>query len=131
MLTNLIPIGSNAPIIGASGAVLGVLIAFAILDPERHVFLFPLPIPINARALVIIVIVLNIVTAVGGGSNTSVSTHLGGMAAGYAYMKLIPKLNAWRNDRRKPPTQGPSKNDLDKLGEEIDNILQFKNQDRR
>lgn len=136
VLANLLPIAAPNPVIGASGAVLGVLAAFVVIDPERQVFLFPLPFPINARALVIIIIVLNVIAAIGGSSGTSVATHFGGLICGYAYMKLIPIWNAWRDERRRRQErsqnpQGPSKDDLDKLGEEVDNILKFRNHDRR
>ena len=130
VMTNLLPIVGPHLVLGASGAVLGVLAAFVIIDPERQVFLFPLPIPINARALVIIIIVINMLAAIGGGSGTSIATHFGGLAAGYLYMKSIPKLNAWREGRRQQ-TRGPSKDDMDKLGDEINNILRFKDHDSR
>ena len=92
--------GATANVIGASGAVMGVMVAFAITDPERQFYLFPLPVPLNARALILIVIAMNVITALSGGG-VSVSTHFGGMAVGYLYMKFIPRINDWNNDRRR------------------------------
>lgn len=134
VLANFVPIllfGSNANIsvVGASGATLGVLVAFALIAPDRKIFLFPIPIPLNARALVIIVIVMNLMSALSYGSTTSVTTHFGGMFMGYLYMKYRPTWTAFRLKKRRPKT--PRKGDLDKLGEEIDNILKFSDRDRK
>ncbi len=90
VLANFVPYvltGNHSPVIGASGSVMAVLMAFAYLDPEREFFLFPLPIPINARGIVLLVIVLNLVYALGE-SNQSVITHLLGLAVGYLFILL-------------------------------------------
>lgn len=84
----------SATVVGASGATMAVLIAFAMINPERQFFLFPLPFPINARAMVIIVIALNIMQGLDRSNNTSVWTHFGGMGAGYLLMKFIPRYRA-------------------------------------
>lgn len=120
-------------VVGASGATLGVLVAFAMIDPERQVFLFPLPFPINSRALVIIIIFMNIMTALNPASRTSVATHFGGMAVGFAYMKWIPLWRKYQASRlaARQKLQQPSEDDMDKLGEEIDNIFKFQDRDRR
>lgn len=114
--------GDFHPVVGASGAIMGVLAAFAIINPEREIFLFPLPIPINARFLVIIVIFYNIFFgAMGRGSGVSWETHLGGLAAGYLYMRFLPKLR-WRWRKPKPRD----------VGDEVDRIFEIpKHRDRR
>ena len=121
--------GSDPLVVGASGAVMGVLIAFALIEPDREFFLFPIPIPINARILVAIFIIMNIVFSLDPGSNVSVATHFGGMGAGFAYMKLLPKINAWNRERRvkkKAASKGKKGGkDKDKLAEAIDNIFDF------
>lgn len=123
--------GGAVTIMGASGAVLGVLVAFAMIDPERQLFLFPIPVPVNARALVVIMIVLNIITASSGGA-VSVATHFGGMGVGYLYMKCLPGVNAWLHARRRSrEKRAPARPDLDRVGEEVDNIFKFENRDRR
>jgi membrane associated rhomboid family serine protease len=122
-------LAGEAPlIIGASGAVLGVLVAFAIIDPDRQILLLPLPFPITARALVIILIVLNLITALGN-NPVSVATHFGGMITGYLYMQLRPWFSAWRRERirnRSSGKQDKAKPDLDKLGKAVDNIFHFR-----
>ena len=113
---------ASVRVVGASGALSGVLIAFAVIDPERQVFLFPIPFPINARALVIIVIVWNLLMGLGGGGgNVSVLTHLGGMGVGYLYMKLIPK---WRHHQLRKRRNGSD----GELGDAVNRI--FERRDR-
>lgn len=127
VLVTMLPvplIGSNAPVLGASGAVMAVVMAFAVINPERELFLFPIPFPINARALVLIVIVLNIVNAMSGGGGVSVGTHLGGLAAGYGYMKLRPLLLQWEM------RSGTKSKRRDPVGEAVDNIFKFEDKKR-
>lgn len=119
-------LGSGGFVIGASGAVMGVLVAFAMLNPEREIFFFPLPIPINARAMVIIFIVINVMSAIGNpGANSSVGTHLGGIAVGYLYMKWKPML------RRASMHNRAQRKEKDPIGDAIDNIFKFDEKKRR
>jgi membrane associated rhomboid family serine protease len=88
VLVNFIPFvikGSQPPVIGASGSIMAVLVAYAFINPEREFILFPLPIPINARGIVILVILLNLFSAIGD-NQTSVLTHFAGMGIGYLYI---------------------------------------------
>ena len=116
------------PVVGASGATMGVLIAFAMVNPERELGLFLLPITINARTIVFIVIIFNLISALSG-SNVSVATHFGGMAVGYGYMKLAPRFrgiwSSWRSDRKKPGGK------VDAVGNAVDNIFTFEEEKRR
>ena len=132
VLVNLITFALGGPaisVIGASGAIMGVVVAFAIVDPDRQLFLFPLPFPITARAMVIIFIVLDLLSVAGGAGGTSVATHLGGMAVSFLYMKYRPTLLQWtlRRQRR----GGPSKKDKESLGKAVDNIFKFQGKDRK
>jgi hypothetical protein len=72
-------------VIGASGAVFGVMVAFAMLYPRMPIHLFLLP-PIEARYVVAGLIALNIL-ALGGDSNVAHIVHLGGAGIGYLLMK--------------------------------------------
>lgn len=77
----------NSYVIGASGAVLGVLLAFGVLFPDRYIFLWFL-IPIRAKYLVAGIAaleVLYLITASGG--PIANAAHLGGMLAGWIYLK--------------------------------------------
>lgn len=116
-------------VMGASGAVMGVLVAFAMIDPHRQFYLFPLPAPITAVWLVVIVVVMNIISGLGE-SSVSVATHFGGMAAGYLCMKSIPVINARRRQRRAAQAASESKPKMDKIGEAVDNIFKFRDRNR-
>jgi len=88
VLVNFVPFvikGYQPPIIGASGSIMAVLVAFAYINPEKEFILFPLPIPINARGIVILVILMNIMYALGE-TQYSVLTHFAGMGVGYLYI---------------------------------------------
>ncbi len=133
VLATLIPYlltGADPSVSGASGAVMGVLVAFAVIEPERQFFLFPIPTPISARFLIIIVIVMNILTALGN-SPVSVTTHFGGMAVGYAYMRLLPRFNAWQREQRHAAADKGKKSAVDKVGEAVDNIFKFEKRDKK
>ncbi len=121
--------GLSISVVGASGAVMGVLVAFAMVDPERRFFLFPLPIPINARALVLIVVVMNVFSALRPDGHRSVATHFGGMLAGYAYMKLVPMWTRARAARSRRRNAAPEK-DEDALKEAVDNIFRLEDRDQ-
>ena len=80
---------SVPPFVGASGAVLGVGVAFAMFWPDAEVFVFPLPMPIRARTLVIVLlgidIVLSYLTPADGVAHLA---HIGGAAFGFLFFRL-------------------------------------------
>lgn len=131
------PLIGHTFIVGASGATMGVLVAFAVIAPNRQVYMFPLPIPLTARGLVIIVILLNLLTATNVGGRSSWTTHLGGMAVGYAFIKAIPAIRRWELERDKARLAKPKKTKakkegkVDAVGEAVDNIFKFDEKNRR
>ncbi|NCZ95794.1 rhomboid family intramembrane serine protease [bacterium] len=52
--------GNTQEIVGASGAVLAVVAAFAVYYPDARLFIFPIPFPIRARKAVLFFIVLSV-----------------------------------------------------------------------
>src|SRR5437868_5308887 len=79
--------------IGASGAIFGVLVAFAVLYPNQTVlmnFLFP----IKAKYMVMIYAAIELLFPFRlGQSGVSTIAHLGGMAFGYVYLKgRLPRI---------------------------------------
>ncbi len=135
--------GFGASVVGASGAVMAVLMAVYLINPERQLYIFPFPFPINMRALVFVIAFIEILRALSllDAGGTSVATHLGGLAAGFLvfkgrHMLRLPRVNVsaragstpfGQRQARKPSRTGrPSKKgDLDRLGEEVDNIFKF------
>ena len=76
-------------LVGASGSVLGLLAACAILFPHFVVFIYFFPVPIRKAAVFMPIIYL--MTILTGGHNSGGdAAHLGGMLAGAAYL-LWPK----------------------------------------
>ena len=72
--------------IGASGAIYGVLLAYALYFPNRPIyvyFFFPIP----AKYFVIIMGGISLLLATSSGSGVAHITHLGGLLAGYLYLK--------------------------------------------
>ena len=123
--------GDVTNVVGASGAVMGVLVAFAMIEPDRQFYLFPFPWPINARALVLIVVVMNVIYALGD-SPVSVMTHFGGMLMGFLYMKALPLLNSYKREKRRKEAKGKKAGRADdKVGEAVDNIFKFDDRKRR
>lgn len=87
---------SPAQVIGASGGVLGLVLGYAMFFPERQVFIFPIPFPLPAWVMAAIYALLNVWGAlVPGASGISYAAHLGGLAAGYLYLKGFIKPGSW------------------------------------
>lgn len=75
------------PMLGASGAIYGILLAFGIAFPAAIIFVFFIPMP--ARVAVIIFFGLSVMQGFGGrgpGDNVAHLAHLGGMVAGFIFM---------------------------------------------
>ncbi|OQX92678.1 MAG: hypothetical protein B6D58_01785 [candidate division Zixibacteria bacterium 4484_95] len=78
---------SMIPIIGASGAIYGVLVAFALMYPNRLVYVYFL-FPIKVKYLVIFLAVMEFFLSMSvSRSNVAHFAHLGGMLVGYLYLK--------------------------------------------
>ncbi len=87
--------GPNVPMVGASGGVYGVLLAFGMAFPHRRILLLFPPIPMPAWVLVTAFGVLALVMGVTGtAQGIAHFAHLGGMAAGFVLIQL------WRAKRR-------------------------------
>ena len=78
---------SQAQIIGASGAIFGLLVAYGVLFPNRPIYLYMI-IPIPAKWFVIIYGAINFLSArYVADSGVAYVTHLGGMLFGFVYLK--------------------------------------------
>lgn len=86
------------PTIGCSGAIYGVLLAVAVIMPHRQVWLFPLPVTISMRIFVIAMGAIEFFSTFGAsGDGVSHVCHLGGMLAGYIYIRRGSYLYNFRN----------------------------------
>ena len=89
---------SDVPTIGASGAIFGILIANAVLFPDRRIWLIPLPVTIPMRPYVAVMAAIEFFSTLGtGGDNVSHLCHLGGMLVGYIYLRRGSFLYNVRN----------------------------------
>ncbi len=78
-------------LVGASGGIFGLLIAFGMTFSESQVYLFPFPIAIKAKYLVAIWMGIDILLMLRNEEPGSAIAHLGGAAFGYLYLKFLPR----------------------------------------
>jgi rhomboid family protein len=79
---------STIPTIGASGAIFAVLLAAAMLFPDRQIWLIPFPVTIPMKIYVLAAVAIEFFATLGtGGDNVSHVTHLGGLLIGYLYLR--------------------------------------------
>jgi membrane associated rhomboid family serine protease len=91
-------ISSWTPTIGASGAIFGVLLATAMIFPDRQVWLIPFPVTIPMRMYVVVMGGIEFFSTLGAsGDNVSHVCHLGGMLVGYFYLRRGSYLFGVRN----------------------------------
>jgi len=118
----------DIPTIGASGAIFGILIANAILFPDRQIWMFPLPLMIPMRPFVAVMGAIEFFGTLGiGGDNVAHVCHLSGMLIGWLYLRrgsllfrVRNEISDWRYQRnrkkfevymRKSKSDPPSRND--------------------
>ena len=85
----------NTSVVGASGALFGLLIAFGMLFPNTMLFLLFIPFPIKAKYFVLIYGLAELYYGIQNNPNDNIAhfAHLGGMIFGF----LIIKFWSWRN----------------------------------
>lgn len=80
---------SVGPFVGASGALLGVALAFAMFWPDAELIVFPFPMPIRARTLVMVLVGLDVLFYfVAPGDGVAHLAHVGGAAFGYLFFRI-------------------------------------------
>lgn len=78
---------SAQPIIGASGAVFGVLAAAALLFPNQQYMLLIPPVPIKLKTLAFVFGGIEVLMALNQADNVAHLAHLGGMLGGFIYVR--------------------------------------------
>ena len=81
------------PMVGASGAIFGLLVAFAVLYPNLEMYIMFIPVPIKAKYIIPVYIVIELFLGVARFEGDSIAhfAHLGGALIGYILVKI------WRN----------------------------------
>ncbi|MBS1230816.1 MAG: integral rane protein [Proteobacteria bacterium] len=81
--------GADYPTVGASGAVFGLLLAYARLFPSRRLMLLFLPLPLPAPLFVAVYGALELLLGVTGTQEgVAHFAHLGGLVGGYFFMRF-------------------------------------------
>lgn len=92
--------GFTNPVVGASGAIFGLMLAYGIIFGERIVY-FLMVFPMRAKYFVMILGAVEVVTLLNsgiGGSDVANLAHLGGLASGYIFLRTYTKFQQrkWR-----------------------------------
>ena len=88
--------------VGASGAIMGVLVAFGMFFPDSKLMLIFLPVPVKAKYFIPVIILLDLFSAITGQaifspSNTAYVAHIGGALTGFLIMYYWKKNQFTKN----------------------------------
>ena len=85
----------NGVAVGASGAIMGLLAAFAYLFPNTEFFILPFPFPIKAKYMVAIYAAIDLFGGIhpGAADNVAHFAHLGGMVMGFILVIIWGKTD--------------------------------------
>ncbi len=90
----------RVPVVGASGAIYGLLVAFAFMFPNAKLALLFIPVPIKAKYFVAGILALDLFLGLkgdsifgGGGTGVAHFAHIGGALIGFIMMYF------WKNDQ--------------------------------
>ncbi|MDQ6845200.1 MAG: rhomboid family intramembrane serine protease [Bacteroidota bacterium] len=86
---------SNGAAIGASGAIMGLLAAFAYTFPNTEFFIIPIPFPIKAKYMAAIYAAIDLFGGFqpGNGDNVAHFAHLGGLIMGFILVIIWNKTD--------------------------------------
>ncbi|MGH7476248.1 MAG: rhomboid family intramembrane serine protease [Longimicrobiales bacterium] len=110
----------QAAVVGASAAVFGVLLAFAMNWPDAPIYIWGI-LPVKAKWLIAFLAAITLLSAFGGsGDGVAHFAHLGGFVAGWVYLKLDPfgrTSGGWRASATAAPRgrRGPGRTLGDRL----------------
>ncbi len=134
IFTLVLSINWSIPTIGASGAIFGILVAYALLFPDSIIYLWFL-VPIKAKYLVIIFGVLELIASINyTPDGIGHFAHLGGMVVGYLYLKsdwraaFLFRFFREAKYRRKLKALSKKREETEKLMGQVDEILDRINQ---
>jgi membrane associated rhomboid family serine protease len=80
----------NADMVGASGSIFGVLIAFGMIYPNAELMIMFIPVPVKAKYIIPVYVIIELGLGLGqfGGDNVAHFAHLGGAILGFLLVKL-------------------------------------------
>ncbi|MFH1046483.1 MAG: rhomboid family intramembrane serine protease [Candidatus Omnitrophota bacterium] len=117
---------STAPVIGASGAIFGILVAYALMFPETEILMFFI-IPMKMKQAILFLAGLNLLGALSSPhAGIAYFAHLGGGLFGYLYLKhewlqRFSPADFWRNRqvRKRTLTQQAHQRQTDAILDKI------------
>ena len=126
IVTMLFKLNSLIPVVGASGAIYGLLLAYGVLYPDRKVYVYFL-FPVKIKYFVAVIAGMSFFASLSPGQSViSHLTHLSGMIIGYIYLRkgfhlssvkhmvLKYQLNRMQNKKpRERPSEKQKKNEID------------------
>ncbi len=129
--------GDSVIILGASGAIYGILVAFAVFYPNRIITLllfFVVPIRIKAKYMVAIFVGLSLLFGIEGhffgvSGGTAHFAHLGGALIGFFYLRWQHLLGItirelrWRREKRRLDQARKKQRDREQVRQKVDQIL--------
>ena len=89
---NIDPASLKIPMVGASGAIFGILFAYGLIFSER-IILFMMIFPIKARHFTLLIGLIEFVSLINSGMGSPIShlAHLSGFASGFLFLQI------WKN----------------------------------
>lgn len=84
------------PVIGASGAIFGIILAYGILFGERIIYFFMI-FPMKAKYFVMILGTIEVLNLLNTGFSGRVANlaHLGGLISGFLVLRFWPRIRDW------------------------------------
>ena len=93
----LMRVAGDGPIVGASGAIFGVMLAFVMEWPDAPVLVFPIPFPVKAKWLVGFLAATSLFLGLlGSRDGVAHFAHLGGFGAAFLYLRGLTWLTRAR-----------------------------------
>ena len=85
----------GTPVGGASGGIMGILVAFGMLYGDEDIMFFPFPFSMKAKYFVAILLLMNLAGLFGAiashGPLVAYGAHVGGALFGFVYVRLVPR----------------------------------------
>lgn len=97
----------GAPVVGASAAIYGVLMAYAMFWPRDRIYVMGV-FPIEAWLAIVLYGLYDLSAGVGGGGRVAHFAHLGGLAGAYAYLWAVDRFSPAKRFRAKVGRVAPS-----------------------
>lgn len=103
-----LPFTPNVQIIGASGGVFGIMMAFAMFWPRERIYIWGV-LPVEARVLVVVTTAMALWSGLGGGSGGIAHfAHLGGYLGAWLYLRWLGSRPGLRQFRAKVDAVPPA-----------------------